>query len=91
MPPHVRNGLVLVGMGLLFMWLGLIWAANLFGVAAEHSRQILAGNAGRRWFQTRSMPFEHVFRSARLTGAGIMVFSLLWVVAGIVEFAGGAG
>ena len=73
-------------------WLGLIWAMNLFGVAATHARQVLASTGRRRWFaHLQPMPFEHAFRMARTTGVGFMIFSLLWVLAGVLEFTRGDG
>jgi hypothetical protein len=91
MPPHTRNGLVLIGIGLLFMWLGLVWAANLFGVAAEHARQILASNKSRWRFIEVRMSFDRLVRNARIFGVVFMVFNLVWVVAGILEFTRGNG
>ncbi len=84
---EIRNGLALIGIGLLCMWLGLIYAANVFGVATEHARQIVAS----RWqlSRVRTTPFDQVVRIGRITGVAFMIFSLLWVVAGILEIARG--
>lgn len=40
MERNVSDGLVLVGFGLLVSFVGLVWVANLFGVADEHARRI---------------------------------------------------
>ncbi|GGR99462.1 hypothetical protein GCM10010169_50100 [Micromonospora fulviviridis] len=44
MPLHIQRGLGLIGFALLLGFVGLVWTANLFGVADEHARRIARGS-----------------------------------------------
>jgi hypothetical protein len=92
MPPHIQNGLVTIGVGLLIGFFGLIWVANLFGVADEHARRI----SESRWnlwvtgekrspAEVRTTPrFKRAAKVGRYgAGGGFMLFGLILLVAGI--------
>ncbi|GIE77393.1 hypothetical protein Aph02nite_33430 [Actinoplanes philippinensis] len=93
MPIQVRNGLVTIGAGLLLGFFGLIYVADLFGVAGEHARLISENRRGRRLTGERRSPaevrdspdFKRAFGIGRfVAGGGFMLAGLALVVAGIV-------
>ena len=58
MPPDVQKGLSLIGVGLLIGFMGLVWVANLFGVADEHARLISENRNNRRMSGDEGSPAE---------------------------------
>jgi len=75
------------------MGFGLIWAADLFGVATEHAR-LTRDNRFNRFNRAFLWPkqapqMSRMVRSARLTGAATMLFGAATVVAGVVNFFAG--
>lgn len=84
MPRYVQQGLGLVGFGLLLTFVGLVWAANLFGVADEHARRI-----ARSSFR-RELPVEEATRDRAIllgryvAGVGFMLFGLVFIVSGVL-------
>ncbi|SBT54271.1 hypothetical protein [Micromonospora narathiwatensis] len=89
MPLHILRGLGAIGFGLLLGFVGLIWVANLFGVADEHARQI-ARSSLRRWVEGREvspgeMKQEPGFVLGRyISGIGFMLVGLFIIGGGIV-------
>ncbi|MBQ0904315.1 hypothetical protein [Micromonospora sp. U21] len=89
MPLHIQRGLGLIGFGLLLGFVGLIWTANLFGVADEHARRI-ARSRMTRWtggheVTPEEMKHEPGFLLGRyIAGIGFMLFGLLVVGGGVV-------
>jgi hypothetical protein len=89
MPLHIRRGLALVGFGLLLGFFGLIWVANLFGVAHEHAKRT-AANPTIRWMTGGRLTEENakddfgIKLGRYLAGGGFMVSGLLIVVTGII-------
>jgi hypothetical protein len=87
-PLHVRRGLGLVGFGLLLAFVGLVFLANLFGIADEHARGI-ARSRWHRWvLGVRKTPPEVQngagFKIGRYSvGVGWMLVGLLAVAGGI--------
>lgn len=93
MPSFVPRGLALIGVGLLIGFVGLIWIANLFGVADEHAKQIsenrlnrwMAGETGTAADYRNSDRFKSGFALARfVVGGGFMLIGLVMVISGIV-------
>ncbi|GIE29562.1 hypothetical protein Ait01nite_026070 [Actinoplanes italicus] len=93
MPLHIQRGLALIGVGLLLGFVGLIWVANLFGVADEHAKQIsesrvsplAAGTTGTAEEYRNSEDFKRGFGVGRfLAGGGFMVVGLVFIVTGVV-------
>jgi hypothetical protein len=88
----MRRGLGLVGFGLLLAFVGLVWVANLFGVADEHARRIVTNPWNRRMARwsgrelDMSDPMNNPgMRLGRyLFGIGFMVAGALIVSGGIV-------
>lgn len=84
MPRYVQQGLGLVGFGLLLGFVGLVWTANLFGVADEHARRI-----ARRSFPGEP-PAEEATRDPAfllgryVAGGGFMLFGLVFIVSGVL-------
>lgn len=86
---HVQRGLALIGFGLLIGFVGLIWVANLFGVADEHARQIAESRLKRRLWGIDQTPAEMKsdlgFKLGRyVSGIGFMLVGLLAIGGGIV-------
>jgi hypothetical protein len=93
MPLHIQRGLALVGVGLLLGFVGLIWVANLFGVADEHAKQISEsrlnrpadGGTGTAEEYRNSENFTRGFGVGRfVAGGGFMVVGLVFIVTGVV-------
>ncbi len=92
MPLQVQKGLATIGIGLLIGFFGLIWVANLFGVADEHARMISESRMNR-WMtgETRSPAevrntarFKQGFNLGRfLAGGGFMTVGLILVIVGV--------
>ncbi len=85
-PLHFQRGLALIGFGLLIGFFGLIWVANLFGVADEHARQI-AQSRLNRWFRGFDMTAEEVkggpgFKVGRYAGGAVFMMAGLFAVGG---------
>lgn len=90
MSQRARGGLGAVCFGLLIMGFGLIWAADLFGVATEHARLTRDNRFNRAFLWPKQAPqMSRMVRSARLTGAATMLFGAATVVAGVVNFFAG--
>lgn len=89
MPGHVQRGLALVGFGLLVGFVGLIWVANLFGVADEHARRIAESRLNRRLWGIDQTPADMKgyvgFKLGRyVVGIGFMLVGLLAIGGGTV-------
>jgi hypothetical protein len=90
MPLHIQQGLGLIGFGLLLGFVGLIWVANLFGVADEQARQ-MARSPMTRWMEGREVPPEEMKRHGAFAlgryifGIGLMLFGLLFIGSGVVD------
>jgi hypothetical protein len=82
----VRRGLDLIGFGLLLAFVGLVFLANLFGVADENSRSIARGR-WNRWFLSVQKPNE-VKNSAGYK-IGRYSVGVGWVLVGLFAVAGG--
>ena len=93
MEHHIGRSLAVIGFGLLWGFFGLIWVANLFGVAEEHARQILRRRVhqGRTpWYggeYNLTEPLENpgIKVGRYLAGGGFMLVGLAVVVAGVVS------
>lgn len=92
MAGHIGRGMALIGFGLLLSFVGLVWVANLFGVADEHARRIakepwirsiLRWRFGEylEWQKPMTLPGMKLGRY--LAGYGFMVCGALIVVGGI--------
>jgi hypothetical protein len=89
---HVRRGLALIGFGLLLAFVGLVWVANLFGVADEHARRIVTNPWNQRmarWsgrdFDLRDPKSNPGMQLGRfLFGIGFMLVGVLIAAGGIV-------
>lgn len=88
MPLHIQRGLGLIGFGLLLGFVGLVWTANLFGVADEHARRIARGSF-TGWAAGREIPPEEASREPGfllgryLVGIGFLLVGLLAIGGGI--------
>lgn len=82
----------MIGFGLLLGFVGLIWVANLFGVAEEHARQIMRNprNQGRARWSGREYNMDEplddpgIKLGRYLAGGGFMLFGLGFVLSGII-------
>jgi hypothetical protein len=92
MPFHVQKGLATIGIGLLIGFLGLIWVANLFGVADEHARRISKSRLNRWMSGERRSPeevrnstgFRRQFNFGRfVSGGGFMAVGLIFIIIGL--------
>jgi hypothetical protein len=92
MPPHIQNGLVTIGIGLLIGFFGLLWVANLFGVADEHAK-LTSENRVNRWLAGEKRSPAEIRNTTRfkwgmrlgrfLAGGGFMLVGLVIVVEGV--------
>jgi hypothetical protein len=85
---HLRQGLGLIGFGLLIGFVGFIFLTNRFGVVDELARRV-SENRVNRWFGERRTPAE-VRNSLGYklgqysAGTGFLLTGLALVVYGIV-------
>ncbi|SIM88156.1 hypothetical protein [Micromonospora cremea] len=94
MPLHIQQALGLIGFGLLLGFVGLVWVANLFGVADEHASRI-ARSSSTRWMarlvEGREVAPEEMKRHGGMAlgryiwGIGLMLVGLLFVGNGVVD------
>ncbi|MEU4155223.1 hypothetical protein [Actinoplanes sp. NPDC026670] len=93
MPLYVQRGLALIGVGLLVGFFGLIWVANLFGMADDHAKRIsesrvnrwMAGETGSADEFRNTERFKFGFNLGRfVAGGGFMLVGLGMIVGGIV-------
>jgi hypothetical protein len=98
MPLHIRQGLGLIALGALVAFFGLIWVANLFGVADEQVRRIAANPYNRRIarllgkedrLQRDPTNFPGMQLGRFVSGYGFMLFGLVFAIAGTVTLASG--
>jgi len=87
MPLHIQRGLALIGFGLLLGFVGLVLAANLFGIADEHARRIAQNRWNQQMLGISADPEKDrlAHKLGRfVVGFGIMAVGLLAIGGGIV-------
>jgi hypothetical protein len=88
----ILKALAMLGIGLLVAFFGLIWVANLFGVADEHARRIVRNPANQRMARIFGRPLDAnepmsnpgVALGRYLAGGGFMLVGAILAVVGVI-------
>lgn len=81
----ILRSIALFGYGLLVGFTGLVWVANLFGVADEHHRQIARSLWKRGWYATEREASEQTSEVGRyVAGVGFMLAGIALAVGGVI-------
>jgi hypothetical protein len=86
-PLHVRRGLGLIGFGLLLAFVGLVFLANLFGVADEQARSIAKSRWNRWLLGVEKTP--HEIKNDAGYKIGRYSVGVGWMLVGLLAVAGG--
>ncbi|MEV4758587.1 hypothetical protein AB0J86_26265 [Micromonospora sp. NPDC049559] len=96
MPKYpILSWLAMIGFGLLVAFVGLIWVANLFGVADEHARRIAESQWKRGWFASELDAREKLRTGSQVgryvAGVGFMLTGVAIAISAAFQLFAGAG
>ncbi|MFC0506726.1 hypothetical protein [Micromonospora costi] len=75
MAAHVLRSIAAFGFGLFVAFVGLVWVANLFGVAEEHRRQIARSQWTQGWYDSEQEALANTGQIGRYLAGGMFLLA----------------